>query len=372
MKINDKSIRGIFVYSDTVTFERGDFVLDGDYLYVCQSETVTGESPSETPDKYSLYVGGEFATEEEFQEYANGTPDSGGKFVSAYLLGRLLNTYMAGYNEYGLITNHVAANGEIFMADYFGSGYGSTLGGVMHSDPLKEIMVQPSLNNAIFTVQRDLVNSILGTSQSATNSVLLKQYTYLETFGEREYVRVQELVDQETGTVMYRYSKSQAKDFSGTISTWYDTSAKRDILGTINNIKAYYETELEKLKKRLTNDETMFRFVSLVVGEMGKVSLASVLPTGDVYDSPIHVTLCLIKSDTGTNPLHKSCNITFPITRSTLDYSYSVFDDDVVRVELRDRTLSFSVSKISSGSSITLQDAYYRQTKAAYQERERL
>ena len=65
MKINDRSIRGIFIYSDDAVFEKGDFVLDGSYLYVCQADTSVGEKPSEATNKFSLYVGGEFATEED-------------------------------------------------------------------------------------------------------------------------------------------------------------------------------------------------------------------------------------------------------------------------------------------------------------------
>ena len=87
MIINNKSIRGIFVYTPEAIFERADYVIEGIYIYICESDRVSGFKPSENPDKFSLYVGGELAPLDDFLKYASqGDPESGNKLVSAYLM----------------------------------------------------------------------------------------------------------------------------------------------------------------------------------------------------------------------------------------------------------------------------------------------
>ena len=54
MIINNKSIRGIFVYTPEAIFERADYVIEGIYIYICESDRVSGFKPSENPDKFSM------------------------------------------------------------------------------------------------------------------------------------------------------------------------------------------------------------------------------------------------------------------------------------------------------------------------------
>ena len=55
MIINKTNVRGIFLYSPDVTFEKGDFVVLDDLIYVCNSES-TGISPSSSTPNFSLYL----------------------------------------------------------------------------------------------------------------------------------------------------------------------------------------------------------------------------------------------------------------------------------------------------------------------------
>ena len=362
MKINDRSIRGIFIYSDDAVFEKGDFVLDGSYLYVCQADTSVGEKPSEATNKFSLYVGGEFATEEEFDAYASGSTEHADKFVSAYLLGRILNSYMAGYDEYGLITNRVGADGEIFMADYFGSEYGSTISGVKYLDPLREIMVQPSLNNAIFSVSRSIVVKILGTGSSATDNVLLKQYTY-EDKGT-SYVRVQELVDPETGMTHYRYLKFSNNDFSGDISSWVLTCTDEGTKSKVDFIKAYYEDKLVALQNEHAADMNAFRFKELPIIPSGQTGAGGINISERLASE--YITLCLGKIENSDGEVYyKTTSITLPMNfNNNESRNYIVFGGEVVTISVTSGILKVTSRTATSG--ITILNAYYRQTYQEY------
>jgi hypothetical protein len=48
MIINGKSVRGIYIYNPTAEYEKGDFVVDGDCIFIC-----TANSPTDT-SKYTV------------------------------------------------------------------------------------------------------------------------------------------------------------------------------------------------------------------------------------------------------------------------------------------------------------------------------
>ena len=47
MLLNNNNVRGIFKYSEDVEFEKDDFVVDGNCIYICESsEPIKGVRPS--------------------------------------------------------------------------------------------------------------------------------------------------------------------------------------------------------------------------------------------------------------------------------------------------------------------------------------
>ena len=73
MKINDISIRGFFVYSETAQYEQGDFVVYGNTIYVCSPKSgstyVSGELPYKSNNFYT-YLGDQSATREDFLSFS--------------------------------------------------------------------------------------------------------------------------------------------------------------------------------------------------------------------------------------------------------------------------------------------------------------
>lgn len=253
MEINNKSKRSIYLYDPLVEIEKGDWVVKGDRLYICLADCV-GKDPDTERDYYKLYLSENTGTLEDLIAYSKDVLAED-KFVNAYSLGEIFNAYMIGYNERGIITSEVGDNGEIFVSDYFGDEI-SINPNPSYTDPLDKIMTAPELNNAIFSVSRDVVASILGTTSGATGNVILRQYTYKDE--DSIYIRVQELIDETTGFVRYRYSlSSNSFEPSG---AWTSTTVNSSFKTTVDNVINYYNSKLIEMEREKAANKATFRF----------------------------------------------------------------------------------------------------------------
>lgn len=81
MIINNTHVQGIFVYSPDVEYERGDFVVSGDSIYICtasnptnqQKFTVKGIDPTkDSVSNFKVYPGDKVSTAKEYYDYVNG------------------------------------------------------------------------------------------------------------------------------------------------------------------------------------------------------------------------------------------------------------------------------------------------------------
>ena len=73
MLLNGNShVQCIFKYSDDIEFEKDDFVVEGNCIYICTSaEPVKRKRPSKNPDYYTAYPGDKITTAEEYYNYFN-------------------------------------------------------------------------------------------------------------------------------------------------------------------------------------------------------------------------------------------------------------------------------------------------------------
>ena len=159
MIINGTSVRGIYLYDPEIQYERGDFVVEGEKIYICKAApSDSGFIPSENPN------------------YEEGLSDD--KLVSAVSLSRILSSYMSGFDEKGIINNSVTDDGKIWIGSYFQNNKAEELAtNPEYTSPLEQIMCTPSLNNAIFNVSRNVVGAEINYLTSG-NPVILRQYTY--------------------------------------------------------------------------------------------------------------------------------------------------------------------------------------------------
>ncbi len=297
MEINNKSIQGIFIYAEDINFEKGDFVVEGDKIYICQADSI-GNLPSESPTYFKAYLSDNIATAEDFEKYAKGIGDD--KFINAKYLGKILNHYMSGFDEKGIISNTIISNGsnqfEIYISDYFGNT--TNIGA--YSEPLDQVLISEDLNNAIFRVDKSAIKSLYGDIyQSANSWVILRQYTYLKSektaLQDDVYIRVQELINNEEHDIMYRYASSS--DSYSSPTKWESVTCNSSYVSKINTIKDYYTNLIIQTNNEKNQIKNNFRFKKATIGihtegsTEWKLRLNTDIPMGS-SSHPYIITIC--------------------------------------------------------------------------------
>lgn len=283
-----KHIQGIFIYDKSVQYEKGDFVVDGDCLYICTSgEPVQSDlRPSENLSYFAPYPGNKIASLEEYNDYIADPDGKEDKYISSSVLHAVLQQGYYGFGDTGMITAYISQkkqdiNGEEkYVVDTNVFGLKDRL--VDNTKLLDLVMSQPDLNNAYITVDRSLpeLENILPSGESCC---ILRQYTYVDidnmgttdSFGN--YIsyrqRIQELMDFETGTVYYRHTTGSKAtgistwQYTGTITSWRSLVISTSLLNKMNDIIQYYNED--KLRERNTNENstnngTRFNFTELI------------------------------------------------------------------------------------------------------------
>lgn len=242
MEINGKSVKGVFLYDSSVTYEEGDFVIEGDTLYIAQKSTNIAPS-SDTGSNYKIYLGSDIISgATDFEDYASGSGED--MYVSAQALGSILQNYIGGFSGKGLIKGSINSSSEIdeYALSYYGNTSETNLSDE-YTDPLDKIMV--SFNSCYFVVDRAAVSSILGATSSDYNSesLILRQYAYATSDSSSSIVKVQELIDFSGGSLRYRYMET-----GGEPSTWTNVSTNPDFLIQIKKYEALYQSKLQALE----------------------------------------------------------------------------------------------------------------------------
>lgn len=372
MIINGKSIRGIFNYDPELTFEAGDFVVDGDYMYLALQES-TGNKPSESTEFFETYVGGKVLDPSQYK-VGSIKKDS---LLSAAGLDSILSSYFSGPDENGLIRNRITSDLRIISSGLFESGNMNST-----TSPLDTIMCKPDLNNAVFHVDPNSdVKLVLPPDRGETEiNYILKQYTYRDSDGSvtgepGSFVRIQELVklSKQFSVIAYRFITSRTGE-SYEISEntiWNQTCLQFRVLSELDRIKAYYTSEINKsrkLQKLLANN---FRFKKVSFDQKSNIlrltygganAQLPVSPT-DAFDFPTTFTFTTVD----TLGYSRSYDITLElkeIVKNGIDTSYKVGDSNVtmdVKIEKdvilgNTNTIVFTLS----GSAV-FQSCYYQQ-----------
>ena len=204
MIINGRVITGIYRWvSSNRDFTQGDIVLYNSTLYIAKTNVPNGTSaPDEAKDYYEIYPGiGKYASVDEFLNYVDTGDAANDKYISVNSLPLILNHYLTGVNEKGIIEdleyNSQETGGDISRTD------------------ADSIIKDNLINHAIYTVTRNLEGLPLNVYSKEyvvgqPDKLILKQYTYYQKMfqGSSEQqihrMRVQELIDHTQYMVWYR------------------------------------------------------------------------------------------------------------------------------------------------------------------------
>lgn len=292
MILDNTHIQGLFLYSKETEYEKGDFVVYGNTIYICTAKnptnitnnTVSGVVPENSSDNFSPYLGEELTSLEEYINYVNDPKgrEKNDKLIPAHLLSRILSTYMMGFDEKGIISNYVYLNSEDSLSmsselSDFLSGKG-----VDSSNILSVILNTKEINNAVFKISRNLpeISEVVFNSDSEfiypedSTYIILRQYTYTNEPENDSIYRLQELIDPIGSVVRYRYGKgsySSGELSFDNVTSWLPSSIDKNWMGNIKRLEKLYLNkikELENIEKSLKNS---FRFKEYSIPETTSV-----------------------------------------------------------------------------------------------------
>jgi hypothetical protein len=411
MIINGKSIRSIYQYNENAEYEKGDFVIDGDCIFICTAKsptnttnnTVKGKKPIKEDGKfdsenYKAYPGDLISDADEYykiiKENGNGVED---KYVSSYALCEILRRTYFGVNENGIITDHILYSPEDNMMDYSVGSKSINEYLDTTTEVLTKIILEPDLNNGMVLVSKDLpeIKNLFIVPESSdqqsadqsyydggNNVVLLRQYTYIQN---KLKWRVQELIDPKYGESFFRYLKSKKNEgekeaiekelFSyslegGYISTWKSNfgggskgnSTSKRVATKLNAIQEAYSNQLNDYEKKISNLQDSFKFKEIEKETPEPIFIVEndYVKTGELFTV---VCTCI----TTHNGVKLSYSITIPkINSGTQTYYLGSYKDEdyyLKQTTLGDKNQLFMITtpgenNPTSGSIID--SVYYR------------
>jgi hypothetical protein len=240
MRINEKVITGMFKYHDDILFTENDFVVSpNNFLYVVIQET-QGRNPDLGYPEYFVPYNSEerqnLASYEDFVNYINSVGNQselGNKVLTLGLLSQILDTYLMGMDSSGKIRNKIFTD-EIWFSNYLGDITKTSC----DSNPLDILMENPEISHGYFVVEdKYILTNYLNISSEISDNLsedatgILRQYTYDNEFGYT--IRIQEIIEITTGTVLYRYAiNTEGKEIfdKNKISTWRGYIKRIDIV----------------------------------------------------------------------------------------------------------------------------------------------
>lgn len=309
MIINGTHIQGVFKYDNSLEFEKGDFVIESDTIYICTAESPTnsetqvvkGQLPSVSPQNFKVYLGDKITSVTEYLESissTSGTFSGTDKYISSSTLSGILSHYMFGMDQEGVINKSVVFEGGRYYI-YEGENIFTQL--IYTGNVLDYLMVYEYLNSAILKLDPNLPELKDGLFAGHTEDCILRQMTYTNSTGER--VRIQCLISPATGRMWWRqYIGTTPPVGVAWKSTFYDYTVKDQL----DYLQEYYQKkiqEVESYKKTLQNcwrNETVFS---------GKISYIAYL---ECYDDTLD-------SSYG--------NIYIPVNPGTFKYNPNIFRD---------------------------------------------
>lgn len=286
MLINNKHVQGIFLYTENssqVEFEKNDFVVSGDCIYLCTAEnptnkvnnTVSGIDPADDLryENFKPYPGERAITAKEYFEAISGGFDVEDKYISSQALLGILQRYNFGLSMTGIIK------------DYIKEGDTSLVLGYDTSSPLDDLMLTKDLNNGVVYVDPALEQIQNGVTYNGSKfsvlfgfsentrvkdseyNLILRQYTYQAT--DTIKTRVQELVNPFDAVVVFRYITWENDDFPGDISSisgWKSSySYSKAIKDKINTLELFYQDSQNQWESKFNTLAGMFRFKKEIV-----------------------------------------------------------------------------------------------------------
>lgn len=394
MKINNTSVRGIFLYSPDLVLEKGDFVIYNDTIYVVNPATENGEvtqvSDPSTSSLFKQYLSEKVASLEYSKGFLeNSSSNTSDMCVSSSALYGIMNRYMSGFDEKGIITSSISSSGCSEDLEGIVSSTGSEL--------FNQLITAPDLNNTYIRIDRELVRNsnsagmssalyLRPETESASSSltfIILRQYSYYDEGNNLKLTRVQEIIDPMYNYTFFRYgvldsnyNLIESSDFKLTVAESVGGFSEY-VQGAIT----YYKSIATGYQKKLNSLSGSFRYRNVVLPTVSNGGMTFTYGTGSTNSSTGVITY-----GAGEVPINFSTNetlVTFVVSETlqsgfyknytlTINLHDAFLNDNVVKryyftdnyfIEITDSTED-SVSKVlvevSNPEKLNIINAYFK------------
>lgn len=389
MLFKDNSVNGIFKYSDDVYFEKGDFVVSGDCIYICKGDNegkpIKGYDPSLDTEHefYSEYPGDKIVSASEYYEYVeseNREDQVEDKYVSAHSLCEILENMYFGFGDNGIVYDHVLYNPGTGI-EYCVRGVRENIDYSTDRNILDRILQDNSLGNGLIKISRTLPEINYLFLEDCTNEsdvVILKQYTYLNSDDLMPF-RVQELLDPEKNRIYFRFAKGEALENGGynfgnsTASAWKNLYySNEDAIEKLNSLQAYYEQKVQvEYVEKLARMTGKYCYRDVIPSESNQLGQSTViLKAGSTRDikstESFHTSPCLlnvlIKVQAPGSNVYRNYSVVIDAKDACDAPGNSetyLLQDDISVTSTYDGTLIVPTITLSTSSGI-IKNIYYR------------
>jgi len=301
MLLNGKSVRGIFVYDDSVKYEIRDLVVIDGRIYQCILES-EGENPK-TSDKFEIYLGNMISS---LDQYYSKDLNDDSLYISSTDLSSILQNEFFGLSDIGVIKEGIRYNSDTDSLEFTDELSKNISSGKKVLDEL----LNSNINNGLIQVSRSLpeIKDLLLLDTEDDNKydvVFLRQYTYEY---QKKIYRVQELIDFVTARSFFRYSTSDENSynpekFSISVDDWKGTmtTAEADVQKKLNDIENYYRERIDSLNQKLVNLTNSYKISTVEFTKEGDSSKYVI----DLKDNKKLGVITLYIKEVGSNNIHR-------------------------------------------------------------------
>ena len=389
MIINNTSTPGVFLYTPNVEYERGDFVIYEDSIYICTPKgkdtiIISDEEATKSPDltNFTPYLNKDTATWEDFKEqFINNDVIINDKLVSSSTLSQVIKKLMFGIDTDGIICESIIKNKTGYRVS-------SNLNRLAKNKPqetgiLDYLILEntiPEFNNLSVRISRDeflhllpRIDDLSEYSALDKNSVILKQYTYYETINNYSTssdskIRVQEVIDHINGVCLYRHARLGSSDsiYSGDegtvnkISSWKLSCPNMTYLRKVNTLLKFLEDKNNQLNSS-QKDSFYFRKLNTVKSEFDLSNKKLTIAVQDSYtqEELKSVTISILTWASDENK-KESQSMTVNLSNSYLETTYSFPNGVTIERPKDSRTLILILTLPSTINGCELLDLYVK------------
>lgn len=344
MKIGNKSIIGMYVFSPDALYESGDFVIYKRSLYVCKVNKDTLElsehssyNPS-NPIYFSPYPD-TGVTENEIDQYIKDPDSSSDEIANKYITSLALSKLLQDHFYYGVQDGKLK---KLDRSEFESENLNGDLTEIVQDIKVLSKIAEnhgTSVFEIDYSVVKDEIdNPLISDCFSSSNTIYLFQIKF------EDNKVIQQLINATTGFIAIR---------EGSDGSWKSSLYDKNILSKINTVGTYLANQLSTIRSINSNLQNKFCFEELQIN--GNTIRSTDI---DFTSKSVIVNMILQKEE---NSIKRNFTICLDLHECTenasLEENYYISDKDTIKCSYTEEEKSI---KFTASPGIEIKNIYYR------------